>query len=214
MKYKKCGLCRQRKAVSDFYKNCTSRDGLQSRCKTCSLEYRKQQNAKHRAAGIMTHSQRTRRRLRREVLQAYSDTETAACSCCGENCFEFLVIDHIDGGGGEHRKEIGHSGLYAWLKRNGYPAGFRVLCHNCNHAYAAYGRCPHQSQERLIENPPPKRRTSRSITRDLQAALLQLQANGGEVTIATVAKTSGVPAGTVGHYRRRLIASGDWPGDD
>jgi hypothetical protein len=24
--------------------------------------------------------------------------------------------------------------VYLWLKREGFPAGFRVLCFNCNHA--------------------------------------------------------------------------------
>ena len=31
-----------------------------------------------------------------------------------------------------------------WLKRNDYPPGFQVLCHNCNWAKHALGRCPHQ----------------------------------------------------------------------
>lgn len=30
-----------------------------------------------------------------------------------------------------------------WCRRNGYPKGFRVLCHNCNMAIGFYGYCPH-----------------------------------------------------------------------
>lgn len=29
------------------------------------------------------------------------------CACCGENHVEFLSVDHINGGGNKHRKEIG-----------------------------------------------------------------------------------------------------------
>jgi hypothetical protein len=36
--------------------------------------------------------------------------------------------------------------LYLWLKRNNYPTGFRVLCHNCNLAIGFYGYCPHHRQ--------------------------------------------------------------------
>lgn len=32
-----------------------------------------------------------------------------------------------------------------WLRRNNYPNGFQVLCHNCNMAKGFYGKCPHQS---------------------------------------------------------------------
>jgi hypothetical protein len=48
----------------------------------------------------------------------------------------FLVVDHINGEGNKHRKAIGRTGLnfYRWLRTSGYPPGFRVLCHNCNHA--------------------------------------------------------------------------------
>jgi hypothetical protein len=34
-----------------------------------------------------------------------------------------------------------------WLKRNGYPKGFRVLCHNCNSARGLYGYCPHKRRK-------------------------------------------------------------------
>lgn len=35
---------------------------------------------------------------------------------------------------------------YHWIKRNGFPAGFRVLCLNCNFARGIYGRCPHERE--------------------------------------------------------------------
>jgi hypothetical protein len=82
-------------------------------------------------------------KLRSEVVSEYG----GKCVCCGENNEIYLSIDHIDGGGAEHRRLIGGSGshLYNWLKRNNYPKdNFRLLCFNCNHAVGVYGVCPHQ----------------------------------------------------------------------
>jgi hypothetical protein len=55
-----------------------------------------------------------------------------------------LAIDHIKGGGSKHRKEVRH--LYSWLRREGFPSGFRILCHNCNLARGVYGYCPHERE--------------------------------------------------------------------
>lgn len=74
------------------------------------------------------------------VMRAYGG---ARCACCGEVEVEFLSIDHIGGGGGVHRKAIGGIGLYSWLIRNKFPAGFRVLCMNCNFATRHGRECPH-----------------------------------------------------------------------
>jgi transcriptional regulator with XRE-family HTH domain len=89
-----------------------------------------------------------RAELRREVISYYS-AGTYSCSCCGESHIEFLVIDHIDGAGNNHRRSINRSGLgfYRWLRANGYPSVFRVLCHNCNAAFGLYGTCPHQAEK-------------------------------------------------------------------
>jgi hypothetical protein len=42
-----------------------------------------------------------------------------------------LSIDHINGGGGKHRKESNITHFYNWLKKNNYPTGFQTLCLNC-----------------------------------------------------------------------------------
>lgn len=91
---------------------------------------------------------RWRDAIRLEVLQYYSGGKSC-CACCGERHIEFLGIDHIDGGGGKHRKKLGGGGvlLYAWLKKEGCPSGYRVLCHNCNMSLGFYGYCPHQLKE-------------------------------------------------------------------
>lgn len=67
------------------------------------------------------------------------------CACCGELEIKFLCLDHIDGGGNEHRKKIGRgSTMYLWIKKNNFPSIFQILCHNCNLAKGFYGRCPHK----------------------------------------------------------------------
>ena len=83
-----------------------------------------------------------RRKNRLRALDAYG----SVCQCCGESRYEFLSIDHIDGNGKAHRKQIGGD-LYGWLRRNNYPVGFRTLCHNCNMAIGFYGACPHRGPQ-------------------------------------------------------------------
>lgn len=83
-----------------------------------------------------------RRQLRADILTHYSKG-SPHCECCGESTIEFLSIDHINGGGSQHSMEIGRGKIYGWLRKNNYPEGFRVLCHNCNAAFGHYGYCPH-----------------------------------------------------------------------
>jgi hypothetical protein len=90
---------------------------------------------------IRTKARERNRRCRRETIEAYG----GKCACCGEPTFEFLALDHVNGGGTQHRRELGNvQKLYRWLKLNNYPDTFRLLCHNCNSARGYYGYCPHQ----------------------------------------------------------------------
>lgn len=89
---------------------------------------------------------RQHRRLRAEVFAAYGDE----CRCCGETEPMFLSIDHIDNDGAEMRASGVHGGggsqFYQWLRKNGFPTGFQVLCLNCNIGkHRNGGICPHQS---------------------------------------------------------------------
>lgn len=83
-------------------------------------------------------------KLRHEIFMAYGGYQ---CACCGEIKHPaFMHIDHINGGGNEHRRQIGgHSGgkFYRWLKKNNFPEGFQVLCADCNTAKGYFGECPH-----------------------------------------------------------------------
>lgn len=85
---------------------------------------------------------RTRIKRRWRVLSHYG----GRCACCGEDKYEFLAIDHINGGGTQHRAKEKISNLDRWLINNNFPEGFRILCHNCNMAIGLYGYCPHTSE--------------------------------------------------------------------
>ena len=86
-----------------------------------------------------------RKKVRLEVLKHYGGNPPK-CACCGEAHIEFLAIDHIGGGGNKQRKTISGSDLPRWLKKNNYPKGYQVLCHNCNFCYGCYDYCPHQKK--------------------------------------------------------------------
>lgn len=92
---------------------------------------------------------------RAEVLAAYG----ATCDCCGERELRFLCVDHVNGDGASHRKQLGAGNknalaagsakFYRWLKKNDFPKDrFRLLCHNCNIASGTKGVCPHSAQQR------------------------------------------------------------------
>lgn len=88
--------------------------------------------------------------LRNDVFNHYGD---GGCACCGETNHGFLTIDHINGGGNEHRRSINSTGgkdFYRWLRINQYPEGYQVLCFNCNLGKHRLGICPHQMPESMV----------------------------------------------------------------
>jgi len=71
-------------------------------------------------------------KLKIDAMSHYSIGE-AHCLHCGETKTVFLSIDHINGRKAwNHSKKYRGKFLYGWLKRNGYPSGFQVLCWNWN----------------------------------------------------------------------------------
>lgn len=92
------------------------------------------------------------RNLRLDVLKHYGG-DMPSCKCCGENGLVFLAIDHINGDGNKHRKEIfkdGKGNIISWIIKNNYPDLFQILCHNCNNAKSILGSCPHDSIDKNI----------------------------------------------------------------
>lgn len=94
-----------------------------------------------RAAWIASNPEKRRKtalsyyyRLQHEAIMQYGGYR---CVWCGIDEPFVLAIDHVRNDGNAHRKLIGAVGghkFYKWLKDNGYPDGFQVLCMNCNHS--------------------------------------------------------------------------------
>lgn len=89
-----------------------------------------------------------RNEVRDEVYRAYGGYK---CSCCGETERAFLSVDHVNNDGAAHKKAFNlktGEQMYRWLKRNNFPAGFQILCMNCNWGKRNNkGICPHQSSK-------------------------------------------------------------------
>jgi len=115
----------------------------QERHKEYAKEWRKKNKAKFNQTQQKNYVQ-----LKIDVLTHYSGG-IPKCKCCGERGIPFLTIDHINGDGAKHRREIdpekkmGGNGFYYWLKKNNYPPGFQILCANCNFAKRNFDSCPH-----------------------------------------------------------------------
>jgi len=109
-------------------------------------EWRKKNREKYKAT-----QKRAYDKMRYDCLSHYSNGEPI-CSCCGEKEILFLHIDHIEGDGAEHRRKLkselgyypGGNNLPYWLKKNGYPEGFQILCANCNLGKRCNSVCPHK----------------------------------------------------------------------
>ena len=87
-----------------------------------------------RAESSSTKQIRCMRKLKLQILSHYSGGEPI-CAKCGLRDIRVLTIDHVGGGGRKHLiglKIKGGSTFYRWLRLNGFPAGYRVLCFNCN----------------------------------------------------------------------------------
>lgn len=146
MNTKRCSVCGKVKPITEFYTTRPRKDGTVGRradCKECvkerSKEWRSSHPRKRKKIAL-----RYYHKIRLEALLHYSNG-SLRCACCGERHIEFLTLDHIDGNGAGHRREIGSTrDMFGWLKRNGYPLGFQVLCFNCNCAKGSNSTCPHE----------------------------------------------------------------------
>ena len=127
-----CNRCETMKPVSEFYSRRSTPNGYMSWCKTCGREYTKTHRPRHRMGYAV---------IRQKVLEAYG----SRCVCCGIDHPIFLSIDHVNNDGAAHRKTVGSAQLMYWLIQQNFPAGFQILCHNCNRAKYLLGTCPHQT---------------------------------------------------------------------
>jgi hypothetical protein len=178
MKRLRCWKCREHKDSSEFYKNKTSSTGFEQMCRICKSAHSKARRARRKLLGLCPCGavpkegyetcQRCRDRRekwgkanteyiseqgvlkRKSVRQKIFDYYGWVCACCGEDNPGFLTIDHVYGGGNQHRKRIGGGNVfYAWLIREGYPKGYQTLCYNCNCGKGhSGGICPHETAQK------------------------------------------------------------------
>lgn len=156
---KKCTKCGKSKLLFEFWKHKQCKGGYNTYCKKCVCEYQRKYYKTHRKqemARTTKYRNKNKKRCnaysrnyhvkqREKVIKHYGNK----CNCCGEANIRFLTIDHINGDGRKHRKEIGNmgSGWYNWIIRNNYPVDLQILCFNCNCGRQANGGiCPHKEE--------------------------------------------------------------------
>lgn len=145
--------------------------GLSAVCRTCHNQYKREwrdknkdrENEKNREYRlnkideVRNYQKQYRKRVLREVKEQVFNGYGYKCVCCGENRYEFLTIDHINGDGHLHRKENGATSsfrtvnVYKDIIRKGFPDSIRILCFNCHMSVDVYGCCPHGKIRREYE---------------------------------------------------------------
>lgn len=89
-----CRSCGEELSAESFYKKGNKSSTRHNKCKRClSSEY--------------SMARRRRNEADRLAALTYYSNGTLKCACCGDGHIEFLTIDHINGDGNKHRKEIG-----------------------------------------------------------------------------------------------------------
>ena len=83
-----------------------------------------------------------------DVMTVYSKRagySKPTCFCCKLSDWKFLILDHIKNRSKDHKNFSGVS-MAKKLKRDDYPLGIQVLCHNCNTGKEIFGgiQCPHK----------------------------------------------------------------------
>lgn len=146
---KQCQKCKNVKAAKDYCVDNKFDDGLRRICRDCTREIERDRYknwSQEKKDKNRIYHKNLRNEARKKIISIYG----GKCSCCGEERFEFLAIDHVNGNGNNMRKNKIHpqgAGFYYWLVKNNYPKDFQILCHNCNMAKAFYGYCPHKQEK-------------------------------------------------------------------
>ncbi len=95
-------------------------------------EYGKQYRQMHKVE-IAVRDKTHRDSIKLQVLTYYGN-DKCSCVMCGYSDIRALSVDHINGGGNIHRRNINQGSgdkFYRWLKTNNLPVGYQTLCMNC-----------------------------------------------------------------------------------
>ena len=112
-------------------------------CDGCNAERKRKYNSEYaRTAGARVLRAISHRSTRQRAYDGYE----GKCTCCGVSDFEFLCLDHVNGGGGKDRKVRNTWQIAKYVIQNNFPAEVTVLCHNCNLAKGFFVTCHHQGK--------------------------------------------------------------------
>ena len=82
-------------------------------------------------------------KLRHKVI----DYLGGKCACCGINNYNYLSIDHVNGGGIKDRDKYNKWSKYLKsileFSKEEVDEKYQLLCYNCNCTKGFYGKCPH-----------------------------------------------------------------------
>lgn len=122
------------------------RDDSRITCSACRNRHNKQQRSlRTKSESVRDREKNIYYRNQAKTIKAYG----GRCTCCGESYLPYLELDHINGGGMEHRKILGLTGhsYYYWFERNNYPPIVQVLCSNCHSAKTRGYQCREHTKE-------------------------------------------------------------------
>jgi hypothetical protein len=150
---KVCTGCKMKKPLTEFGAEKGKPGGLKARCKPCARASNKisyDKNPASRVAAtlawkakrpehVKTYMSERRRTIKRRLVDGYG----GKCTCCGEETLEFLTLEHVNGGGREHRKVKDSLAIFNEVIREGFPREYTILCMNCNFAKRFGKDCPH-----------------------------------------------------------------------
>ena len=71
------------------------------------------------------------RKQQKEIVINHYTNGKNCCDLCGITNLVVLTVDHINGNGNKHRSTLKGQHIHAWLIKNNFPDGYRILCFNC-----------------------------------------------------------------------------------
>ena len=155
---KHCPRCLQEKSLDAFARSasiCRECDSARARewrqvnaqrVREYRLQRRDADNARRHQSRLDNYSRdlESQRKYRNATRIAVFEHYGTVCACCGGS--QHLTIDHVDGNGDGHRRDLfgsrqGGIPFYTWLIANGFPGGYQTLCRPCNTSKFTGGQC-------------------------------------------------------------------------
>jgi len=199
METKVCNTCGKEKPITSFAvcfegTEIAEKYGekRQNRCKNCYAE-------------------RYRLKLKYDFITAYG----GKCTCCGEDDFRFLTLDHVNNDGSLHRETLQCQQIIAQARKQGFPQDkYTLLCFNCNSGRSCNkGICPHKTDKKLawedllkkLEKNYTKRNTNFSNLPQAREALKQARIAKGYTGVpkTQAERSKQYRENTPGYYERK-----------